>query len=149
MKECELNGIKLRVYENGEIEYYYLRHKIWKKASEKLNDEGYKNIMLNGKTYKQHRIVGFAFLGLDINNNSTNNSIDHINKIKHDNRVENLRIVSNQQNCQNTNAKGYRFHKNGWEATITINGKRTFKRFKTEADAIQWRDEMKIKHYII
>ena len=33
--------------------------------------------------------------------------VNHINANKKDNRVENLRIVSKQQNTFNTNAKGY------------------------------------------
>lgn len=40
-----------------------------------------------------------------------NNFIDHINRNPSDNRIENLRIVTPQQNTFNTNAKGYYFHK--------------------------------------
>lgn len=37
--------------------------------------------------------------------------IDHINRDCTDNRIENLRVVTPQQNTFNTNAKGYYYHK--------------------------------------
>lgn len=51
--------------------------------------------------------------------------IDHINRDKTDNRIENLRSVSNQENLFNTNAKGYYYFKKikRWQAQIMINGK--------------------------
>jgi len=146
MIELELNEVKLRVYEDGKIEYYHLFYKKWCKASEKPAINGYKRISLNEKKYYQHRIIGFAFLGLDINNPEL--EIDHRNRIRHDNRIENLRIVNRIENLQNTNAKGYYKEKNGWEAYIHINGKRIYKRFKIEEEAKQWRNEMKALHYI-
>lgn len=51
--------------------------------------------------------------------------IDHINRIRHDNRILNLRNVSRSGNCQNINHKGYFWsskHKK-WQAKIEIDGK--------------------------
>ncbi len=46
--------------------------------------------------------------------------IDHINRVKNDNRIINLREVTQQENNFNTNAKGYSWHKRQkkWQASI-------------------------------
>jgi len=65
--------------------------------------------------------------------------IDHINGIKNDNRIFNLRSVTNQQNQWNrTTAKGYSFFKrdNKWQSKIKLNNKTIFLGlFKTEEEA--------------
>ena len=50
--------------------------------------------------------------------------LDHINHIRDDNRIENLRIVSQQQNMWNKTAKGYTWNKkeNKWQCQIGRNG---------------------------
>jgi hypothetical protein len=75
--------------------------------------------------------------------------IDHINRIKNDNRLVNLRLVTIQENMFNQNAKGYSKHKNGFQGQITLNGILKSKRFKTEDEARQWYLEQKeILHVI-
>lgn len=51
--------------------------------------------------------------------------LDHINRIKTDNRISNLRIVTRQENTFNTNAKGYYWitKKKKYNTQIRINGK--------------------------
>ena len=49
--------------------------------------------------YKVHQLVGAAFLGYD-RKNTENLVIDHLNGIKHDNRVENLEVVTRKENSQ-------------------------------------------------
>ncbi len=65
--------------------------------------------------------------------------IDHINGIRDDNRICNLRAVTNQQNSFNrTKAKGYSWDKarNKWVTQIHINGKKIYLgRFDSEEDA--------------
>jgi len=51
--------------------------------------------------------------------------IDHINNIRNDNRIVNLRSVTSQENkFNNSKAKGYSFYKKykSWKARIKING---------------------------
>lgn len=75
------------------------------------DNKGYLRVKLykdgNCETCKVHRLVAQTFLG-DI----TDKEIDHINTIKTDNRVENLKIVSSKENSNNPitkrkNAKGH------------------------------------------
>jgi len=60
-------------------------------------DNGYYKIYFNSKSFKVHRLVGFAF----IPNPDNKPFIDHINRIRNDNRVENLRWVTNGENIIN------------------------------------------------
>jgi hypothetical protein len=50
--------------------------------------------------------------------------VDHINRLKHDNRLVNLRSVTHQQNMFNKNSKGYCIDKrtDKWRAHIMVNG---------------------------
>ena len=80
-----------------------------------------------------HRLVAAAYLGLDLD--SRHLFVDHINRARADNRVENLRLVTPSQNRFNTAAKGVVYTK-PWAASITAVGKTTFLgRFETEAEA--------------
>ena len=67
--------------------------------------EGYLNICLykDGiqKYFKHHQLMGLYF----IPNPENYSQIDHINGIKNDNRLENLRWVSRSQNCRNKKKK--------------------------------------------
>lgn len=97
------------------------------------NDKGYYNVNLcrNGKpkTKKVHRLVAQMFLP-DFNEKL---QVDHINHIRTDNRIENLRMVTNQQNQMNrikqvNNTSGYKgitFDKKRrkWHAQIKHNQK--------------------------
>ena len=77
--------------------------------------------------------------------------IDHINGIKDDNRICNLREVTNQQNQHNrTKAKGYISNRNKYVAQITINSKSIhLGRYNTEQEARQaYLDAKKIYHII-
>jgi hypothetical protein len=78
--------------------------------------------------------------------------IDHINKDKNDNRIINLRSVTNQQNAFNTNAKGYCWDKqtNKWRVKIQLNGKSIhIGRYHTEEESREAYLEAKKKYHII
>lgn len=53
------------------------------------------------------------------------NEIDHINRDRLDNRLINLRDATRTINNQNTNARGYSWHKQNkmWRSRITVNRK--------------------------
>ena len=98
-------------------------------------------IKINNKKYILSRVVFKAHNNdWDITDSSKNNQVDHINRNPLDNRIENLRVLTNQQNQFNTNAKGYYWNKqnNKWHAQIRINGKNNFLGvFAEEEDAQQ------------
>jgi hypothetical protein len=79
--------------------------------------------------------------------------IDHINGIKDDNRIDNLRSVTSQQNQHNrTTAKGYHFDKrvNKYQSYISLNRKNIYLGlFKTEQEARQAYLEAKEKYHLI
>lgn len=63
------------------------------------SDEGYLRVRINGKEYRGHRIIWEMHNG-EI---PTGYLIDHINGDRSDNRIENLRLSTRQQN--NVNSK--------------------------------------------
>ena len=92
------------------------------------NPNGYIYIQMDGKNYRAHRLAWLYVYG-----EFPKNHIDHINKIKDDNRIENLRDVTHKVNIQNTckprtNTSGIKgvtwiAKKNKWLASIKHFGK--------------------------
>ena len=95
-----------------------------------INECGYKYIKLKDKlSYTEHRLVWlwhhkrFPVGGKEI---------DHINRDRADNRIENLREVTHRENCENTvnrtdntsGVRGVHFSNkdNSWHARIMTNG---------------------------
>lgn len=58
---------------------------------------GYTRITVNGNKYLKHRLIWLL-----VNGYNPENQIDHINRIKTDNRLCNLREVNNSCNVRNT-----------------------------------------------
>jgi len=130
--EVELNNCKLRVYPSGIIhvkrynrDEYYL-----KKDSGYSDGDGFKRLKLQHKniqkTYFVHRIVGYAYHGLDIYNPEEH--MDHINMCRDDNRVENLRLSTRSKNQWTILGSRYywdEYYKK-WVAQIMVNGKYIF-----------------------
>ena len=89
-----------------------------------IHHSGYRNIRINNVIYPSHRLIWIYHYGAidkDI-------QIDHINGIKDDNGIDNLRLVTCQENCFNRsrlNAKGYSWNKNmdKWQAHIWLDNK--------------------------
>jgi hypothetical protein len=127
-KEIELYETKLRVYPNGDIwrlckntNQFGIFTK-WCLVKVKVKSNGYFEIQIDNKMIKCHRILAYAYLGLDITDKTS--QIDHINRIRNDNRIENLRIVNNSKNQFNkSNVKGYSIIGDKFQARIRTNGK--------------------------
>ena len=134
---------KLKCYkdENGK----YIKDENYK-LIDTNNHKGYKTITINGKSYLQHRILYEKYHNIKL---EIYQQIDHINQIKSDNRIENLRIVTHQQNLQNrgkniTNTTGYKniyWNKPAKKWQIQIS-KKHYGLFDKIEDAIKRRDEI-------
>ena len=91
--------------------------------------DGYMQCSLDNKMYKMHRLAW-----LYVHDRWPTDQIDHINNIRADNRLINLREVSCAENHQNRARRtknsssylGVGWHKRDrcWQAHIEINGKR-------------------------
>tara|TARA_R110002012_G_C11289114_1_gene571746 strand:- start:25 stop:501 length:477 start_codon:yes stop_codon:yes gene_type:complete len=107
---------------------------------------GYNRIGLfkDGKqeTSAIHRLVALHY----IPNPENKLQVDHINRIRNDNRVENLRWVTHSENRQNTgqnksNTSGHKYisydrSAKNWRFTKRINYKKYNKCFKSKIDAL-------------
>jgi len=120
-----------------------------------FNPKGKKLIYKSNNYYeirtKDSRVYSHIFAWYFIYG-STVDYIDHINKDKNDNRIINLRSVTNQQNAFNSNAKGYTWDKqtNKWRVKIVLDGKNIhIGRFYTEEEARESYLEAKKIYHII
>jgi hypothetical protein len=97
---------------------------IGKRAGAKHN-KGYRTINLSVKSFMEHQII-FMF-----HHGYIPEQIDHINGIKNDNRIENLRAADNSKNQWNvcrkkktqTGVKGVRKLGNKYQARISVNSR--------------------------
>ena len=116
-------------------------------------NNGYIAIHFDGKRYLAHRLAWLYIYGYFPENN-----IDHINRNKKDNRISNLREVSQQCNIRNSKLRktnksgvtGVCWYKNAgkWLAHIKINNKAVhLGRFDDKKDAVRarWDAEKKYK----
>ena len=112
---------------------------------------GYRYIRAEGKSYRAHRLAWFYMTG------EWPKEIDHINHIKTDNRWENLREVTHQENGKNrskskNNTSGVTGvsrskQTSKWAAHIRINGKlRCLGSFTDKFEAICCRKSAENKH---
>jgi len=90
--------------------------------------KGYVQISLHGKLYRAHRLAWLYTYGV-----WPENELDHNNRVRHDNRLINLRLADRYVNTQNTGlqrnnvsgARGVGWHKaiQKWRARISVNNK--------------------------
>ena len=118
-----------KAFANGKIKKY--------KAN---STDGYILIRFNGRLELGHRIAWKLVYGV-----WPKDQVDHINRVKDDNRISNLREATNQENQRNKDSKGYYFYKQNadhgrkpWLAKIGHNKKTYYLGcFWTEEEARQ------------
>jgi hypothetical protein len=126
IRRIKVGWTKSKSIKLGEIDFSKL----------KLN-EGYQCIgvqveIIKAKKLLVHQIIASVFLNHQIN--GLKFVIDHINSIKTDNRIDNLRIITNRENVSKELAiksglpTGVSFikNKNRFKTQIYINGKRIY-----------------------
>ena len=94
-----------------------------------LGKDGYIRVFVDGKSYLAHRIVYL------MHHDEYVGELDHINRNKTDNSIENLRCVPRSENARNkgaykNNSTGFKYvhsHPCGkYEAGVRVNGKRIY-----------------------
>lgn len=119
-------------YHEGGYLYFkesYHKSKIGKKVGHCRKTDGYWTMRFEGKTNYVHRIIWLWHHGY------MPSEIDHIDRDKSNNRIENLREVSSFENHQNrTPGKGYSYipSRNKWRVSIRGN---FYGYYKTEKEA--------------
>lgn len=94
-----------------------------------MNWNGYTHIQVDGRCYMAHRLAWIYEIG----SIPEGMEIDHINHDKSDNRIENLRLITKENNLKNkskysSNSSGvngvhWRKDKGKWQAKIRVNKK--------------------------
>ncbi len=123
-------------YQNGE-----LTRDDYKECKGHIDKDGYLIIKVKSKAFKAHHIVWLLVYG-----DFPKQEIDHINRNKLDNRIENLRLSSRKQQC--FNSKNHLEHGVYFDKTKGLKKNYAFKfkdktyRFYTENEALKKRKEL-------
>jgi hypothetical protein len=116
----------------------------------RCSNRGYYQVGLskNNKTtlFSLHRLVMLSFVG------PSDLVVDHIDRNPKNNKLDNLRYVTNQENSFNRDSKGYSYRKNinKWVSTLRVSGENIYLGvFDTELEAKNAYIESKLKYHII
>jgi len=118
-----------------------------------LNDRGYRAICVDGKTYRAYRLAWFYVYGV-----WPVDQLDHINGVRDDNRIANLREATHAQNQQNRGlgrnntsrhaGVGWDAERGKWEVRIGVSGvEKKIGRFNDLDEAISARAKAKAKYH--
>ena len=123
-----------------------------KKAFTAIDGKGYFLGAIHCRLYRAHRVVWALH-----NAEWPNGEIDHINGIKTDNRIENMRVVSHRQNMMNQPRKrnntsgvmgvGWANREKKWAVSIKVNGhKKSLGYFRSFEAAVRKRRAAEANH---
>ncbi|HCT7918305.1 TPA: HNH endonuclease [Pseudomonas aeruginosa] len=108
-----------------------------------ITHHGYRRVNVGKTKLHAHQIIWLMHYG-----ELPDCEIDHINGMRDDNRLENLRLANQQQNQQNSNVridnvlgvKGVRLRPSGnYQARVKLSdGSRAVKTFRTLTEAVSW-----------
>ena len=129
---CEMTADKLRSIldydpSTGEFRWRagYARCVRAGRVAGRVDGRGYASISLGGRQRAAHRLAWLHVYG---ENPPLGFYVEHINGVKNDNRMANLRLATPQENARNRKKhgelpKGVALHKCGkWQAQISPNG---------------------------
>lgn len=93
-----------------------------------VNPAGYRRIRIDDVYYRAHRLAWLYVHGV-----WPKEEVDHINRVRDDDSIRNLRLASRRQNCANTKAQSrsksgikgviWNPHRGKWQANICWGGK--------------------------
>mgnify|MGYP001599405033 FL=1 len=81
-------------------------NKIWNWKGGTITSRGYKSLSIRGKRILEHRLVMEKFLKRKL---KTKEHVHHLNKNKLDNRIENLKLLTDKQHSQLNYPGGSKF----------------------------------------
>jgi hypothetical protein len=122
--------LSLFCYKDGGLYWKINKRKVvnGSKAGFYCTVSGYVYIGIDKELYREHRLIWKMFKGEDPA------TLDHINRKRNDNRIENLRVVSDSENSYNSakrkdntsGVKGVSWNKlkNKWRVYINVSKKR-------------------------
>jgi len=125
--DSELTASYLHIlFEYKDNQLYYRKGDGRKAGS--FTDRGYVVVSIRGQSFRAHRLIWIMTNGPI----PEGKYIDHINGIKNDNRIENLRLATQTENNRNvkkrkdntTGVKGVSAAGRKWRAQINVNKKR-------------------------
>ena len=116
-----------------------------------VNDSGYLITTVRGKKYRVHHIVWILHFGLI----PDGYEIDHINRIRGDNRIENLRLATRHEQNLNLSRRASKSETTGvvfnekdarWQAQIGFKGKHIYLgQFKEKGAAVAARKAAEVQ----
>tara|TARA_R110000772_G_scaffold5454_8_gene19525 strand:+ start:1406 stop:1927 length:522 start_codon:yes stop_codon:yes gene_type:complete len=154
-KEDDMDFDSLFYYDNGSLRNKITRNSRALKGgiAGSRHHTGYFQVQVEGTLYMVHRLIWNMFHGAI----EDAYEIDHINHIRDDNRIQNLRIVTRQGNRRNQsrskkNTSGVigvsRYNpRNKWQSQIKVNGKNIHLGFYDDfEEAVKVRKEAELKY---
>ena len=100
MQKCILfNNAQIMCFDDGHIEYQK-GGKTISTIGFSNGKDGYLRVCINGKRVFIHRLIANAFLNFPVEGYLVK-CVDHINRMKSDNRLDNLRIADRKINSRN------------------------------------------------
>lgn len=121
--EQEINGRRLKLEDR---KLFIFKGKTWREKKGTINNLGYRVLYVGGKTLTFHRIIWkLHHPDFNMTYKSGDVEIDHIDRDRANNNIENLRSVTRAQNQWNRAAKGYYFNarSNRFQSYIRYGGK--------------------------
>ena len=90
---------------------------------------GYRRVVLDGRVYREHRLILALATGA-----WPEDDVDHINHVRDDNRLENLRVAGKKHNGRNhslyrsnkSGVSGVYWHHGAWKARIRPDGRTVY-----------------------
>ena len=136
------------MFKNSGLWKYFNKRFAFQEAATSSDRHGYRQLTLLGKGYSAHRVIWLIATG-----EWPDDQLDHINGDRHDNRLKNLREVSQQENLRNqkrsskntSGTTGVSWHRTTDLWQVRIAGK-TIGYFKFLEEAIAVRKESEIEH---